>query len=184
MMSSKQKGVLQCLYGCEVFFPMRIHLCLLAYIAVVPPSHGQDGKGRCGKCFYKATVETLISPFNLFSAHGTLNSALFLKVLLRWTLSLDLSAPHEVSLWPRDVLSGWLWCVVKTQLAEHFQDKQRRQFTIWFYESHLHFAEFFKQQALKKHILSMVPRRIAHTFPVSSQRMVSHTCYEELEIYS
>lgn len=108
----------------------------------------------------------------------------FWKVLLRWTLSLDLSAPHEVSLWPRDVLSGWLWCVVKTQLAEHFQDKQRRQFTIWFYESHLHFAEFFKQQALKMHILSMVPRRIAHTFPVSSQRMVSHTCYEELEIYS
>lgn len=79
MMSSKQKGVLQCLYGCEFFFPMRIHLCLLAYIALVPPSHGQDGKGRCGKCFYKATVETPISPFNLFSAHGTLNSALFLK---------------------------------------------------------------------------------------------------------
>lgn len=79
MMSSKQKGVLQCLYGCAVFFPTRIHLSLLVYISLVPPSHGQDGKERCGKCFYKATVETLISSFNLFSAHGTLNSVLFLK---------------------------------------------------------------------------------------------------------
>lgn len=48
------------------FSPGRIHRKLLVYVVLIAQSHGQGGKGRCEKCFYTASVEMLISSFNLF----------------------------------------------------------------------------------------------------------------------
>lgn len=79
---------------------------------------------------YTAAVEMLISSFHLFSAHGTLNLVFSLEQPPKTISDPGFDAPHMVLSHPCAVLPEWHRCAVKTQLAEHFQDKQRIQFTI------------------------------------------------------
>lgn len=65
MMSSRRECFSVDVEG-RFFSPTRIHRQMLVHV-LNAQSHGQNGKGRCEKHFYTASVETLISSFNFFS---------------------------------------------------------------------------------------------------------------------